>query len=70
MRYQNASDEPLEAIKTNTCDAGGSSLATKRFQALWNEIERLREINLKLRQDAAKRAEQDREDYLDGKFED
>jgi hypothetical protein len=42
MRYQNASTEPLEIIRANECEATQYELATKRFQALWNEIERLR----------------------------
>jgi hypothetical protein len=41
MRYPNASTEPLEIIRANECEAD-PSLTTKRFQALWNEIERLR----------------------------
>lgn len=40
MRYPNASTEPLEIIRANECEAD-LNLATKRFQALWNEIERL-----------------------------
>lgn len=40
MRYPQASTEPLEVIRANECDAAGG-LATGRFQALWNEIERL-----------------------------
>jgi hypothetical protein len=42
MRYPNASTEPLEIIRVNECESDPGSLATKRFQALWNEIERLR----------------------------
>jgi hypothetical protein len=41
MRYPNASTEPLEIIRVNECEAN-PGLATSRFQALWNEIERLR----------------------------
>jgi len=43
MRYPNASTEPLEIIRINECEAA-PNLATKRFQALWNEIERLRSL--------------------------
>lgn len=39
--YETASTEPLDLIRQNECEANGS-LATSRFQALWNEIERLR----------------------------
>lgn len=35
------SDEPLEIIRANECDAQ-ENLATSRFRALWNEIERLK----------------------------
>lgn len=44
MRYPNASTEPLEIIRVNECDTDSASLATKRFQALWNEIERLQDV--------------------------
>lgn len=43
MRYPNASTEPLEVIRVNECDAS-QGLATARFQALWNEIERLQAL--------------------------
>ena len=43
MRYPRASTEPLDIIRVNECDAN-VGLATARFQALWNEIERLRAI--------------------------
>jgi hypothetical protein len=46
-RYPNASTEPLEIIRVNECDAD-YNLATKRFQALWNEIECLRELTRKV----------------------
>lgn len=36
------SDEPLEIIRANECESHVGSLGTKRFRALWNEIERLR----------------------------
>lgn len=52
MRYPNASTESLEIIRVNECDCGDGSLATKRFQALWNEIERLREEVSDLQQHA------------------
>jgi hypothetical protein len=55
MRYQNASTEPLEIIRHNECDAAGG-LATSRFQALWNEIERLRQENLDLSRKVAELA--------------
>lgn len=42
MKYPNASTEPLYIIRANECEAP-SDLATRRFQALWNEIERQRE---------------------------
>lgn len=42
MRYPNASTEPLEIIRVNECE-DYPNLATKRFQALWNEIERLQD---------------------------
>jgi len=41
IRYDTASKEPLEVIRLNECEAS-PSLATSRFQALWNEIVRLR----------------------------
>lgn len=40
--YDGASTEPLEIIRSNECEAAPESLVTKRFRALWNEIERLR----------------------------
>ena len=40
-RYPLASEEPLDIIRRNECEAP-MSLVTSRFQALWNEIERLR----------------------------
>lgn len=40
MRYPRASTEPLEIIRVNECEAD-PGLATNRFQALWNEVERL-----------------------------
>lgn len=40
MRYPRASTEPLEIIRVNECEAD-VGLATTRFQALWNEIDRL-----------------------------
>lgn len=40
--YQNASTEPLSVIEANECNAQPGSLATTRFQACFNEIERLR----------------------------
>lgn len=43
-RYPHASDEPLESIRRNECEAGDGHRVTRRFQALWNEIERLRHI--------------------------
>ena len=55
MRYPDASTEPLEIIRVNECEAD-PDLATKRFQALWNEIERLRQDNLDLRRKAAELA--------------
>ena len=39
-RYPHASTEALNIIRSNECDAQ-DNLATSRFQALWNEIERL-----------------------------
>lgn len=42
MKYPNASTEPLEIIRLNECEAD-PGLATQRFQACFNEIERLRE---------------------------
>lgn len=39
--YDTASKEPLDVIRANECEAS-PGLATSRFQALWNEIERLR----------------------------
>jgi len=40
--YDNASTEPLELIRANECDHPNSNdLATMRFRAFWNEIERL-----------------------------
>lgn len=53
MRYPHASTEPLEIIRVNECEADWN-LATHRFQALWNEIERLRAEN-----DALKAADRD-----------
>lgn len=41
--YDTASTEPLDVIRANECEAS-LSLATRRFQALWNEIERLRSL--------------------------
>ena len=49
MRYPRASTEPLEIIRANECEAD-VSLATSRFQALWNEIERLQTENWQLKQ--------------------
>ena len=43
LMYDTASKEPLDVIRANECEGDGN-LATYRFQALWNEIERLREI--------------------------
>lgn len=40
--YDRASTEPLEIIRVNECETDVGSLATNRFRALWNEIERLR----------------------------
>ncbi|NTJ67589.1 hypothetical protein G6M50_06395 [Agrobacterium rhizogenes] len=40
--YPDASTEPLEIIRSNECEYHIGSLSTSRFQALWNEIERLR----------------------------
>lgn len=37
--YASASTEPLETIQSNECEAV-PGLATSRFQALWNEMER------------------------------
>ena len=39
--YPSASDEPLDVIRVNECEAF-PDLATRRSQRLWNEIERLR----------------------------
>lgn len=46
-RYPQASKEPLEVIRANECESQIGSLATSRFQALWNEIERLRALPTK-----------------------
>lgn len=46
--YETASTEPLDIIRANECEAR-PGLATSRFQALWNEIERLRAENRALR---------------------
>ena len=37
------STEPLDNIRSNECESDVGSLCTRRFRALWNEIERLRE---------------------------
>lgn len=39
---QFVSDEPLHIIRVNECESDLTSLSTKRFRTLWNEIERLR----------------------------
>lgn len=39
------SDEPLEIIRANECEYDPTTLSTKRFRALWNEIERLRALS-------------------------
>lgn len=44
------SDEPLDLIRSNECESQVGSLCTKRFRALWNEIERLRAIEAALSQ--------------------
>ncbi|QIG76027.1 hypothetical protein EVC24_006 [Rhizobium phage RHph_I4] len=41
--YPDASDEPLDIIRKNECENQRGSLVTKRFQAFWNAIERLRD---------------------------
>ena len=41
-RYLDASREPLVVIRSNECDSELGSLSTRRFQALWNEFDRLR----------------------------
>lgn len=41
-RYPNACAQPLDIIRVNECESGDAySLRVTRFQALWNEIERL-----------------------------
>lgn len=62
MRYPNASTEPLEIIRVNECDAE-PGLATARFQALWNEIERLRMLTGALAREADLHLEAAREAY-------
>lgn len=42
VTYPNASTEPLDTIRANECEDQYPNLATKRFQAFWNEVERLR----------------------------
>lgn len=42
--YDTASTESLDIIRSNECEAR-PGLATSRFQALWNEIERLRALS-------------------------
>ncbi|AHC30572.1 hypothetical protein CC53_gp155 [Rhizobium phage vB_RleS_L338C] len=41
--YPHASTEPLETIRSNECESQHGSLCTRRFQAFWNEIVRLRD---------------------------
>lgn len=47
-KYDDASTEPLEIIRANECESHVGSLSTRRFRALWNEIERLRSVALAL----------------------
>lgn len=42
-KYPHASDQGLDTIEANECNGDGS-LATRRFEACFNEIYRLREI--------------------------
>lgn len=45
MYTEFVSTEPLDVIRANECESQVGSLCTDRFRALWNEIERLRELN-------------------------
>jgi hypothetical protein len=46
MKYTEfVSEEALEIIRNNECEAQIGSLATARFRRLWNAIENLREEN-------------------------
>lgn len=38
------STEPLDVIRANECENQLGSLCTARYRALWNEIERLRNL--------------------------
>ena len=63
MRYPRASTEPLEIIRVNECEAD-VGLATARFQALWNEIESLRDL-LKQARDYGNRGHSLSDGFLD-----